>query len=130
MIYSIVESGIIRGGTLTIDLNLLEDVYEANYSLDVKLGKRVFGKWIPLPGFSKSGSVRINKLYLSEDFIRNNDTFTVNGKTFQREALDLFSVNTDGIVIEIGVSYDGNDPIEITSIETEFNGYSIKAIKT
>ena len=130
MIYSILESGIIRGGTLTIDLNLLEDVYEANYSLDVKLGKKIFGRWVPLPGFSKSGSVRIDKQYLSEDFIKANDSFTVNGKTFQKEAYDLLSVATDGIVIQIGISYDGNDPVEITSIATSFGSYNITAIKS
>jgi hypothetical protein len=129
MRYNIVESGMIRGGSLEVNLTLLEDTYQADWSADIKLGKRVFGKWLPLPGFSKSGSERIPKDLLSEEYIRTNDTLSVKGYVFTKQAMDHFTTGQNNDVnIDLFFRFDANDPAEIVTIYVEWNNFKVTAI--
>ena len=128
MRYNIEQSGLIRGGTVDVTLNDMGDVYDCQWSAEIKLGKKIFGKWIPLPGFSKSGSERISKDVLSEAYIRENDAFKYGSFAFYKQADDhLTTGQNNDVNIDLYLRFDGMDPVEINMIYVEWNGYKVTA---
>lgn len=127
---TIAEDGLIRGGEINISLNDVADIYEANYSVRVDLGKKVFGKWIPIPGYSTSGTFRVPKRYLSESWLASQDFFVVDGVSFARVNADLYNVEGPGWSGGVELFRDGFDPVEFNEIMVRWREYTIRARRT
>lgn len=129
MKFRILESGMIRGGSLDVVLHENGDVYDCDYSAELKLGKKVFGKWIALPGISRSGSARIDRKYLSETYIANmTGDIDISGVVVSKSSDSLLRFRKNDVVGFVTISMDGLDPVEIIGLEVTWGGYKVTAV--
>jgi hypothetical protein len=131
--YKISENGILMGGNIECDVDRGDNYWNVAYKGKIKIGKKVWGKFIGnVQEFA--GSKRIPLQYLSEEFLKDNNSFKVENVTFTKMAEDLFTINVEGKNCngKVLISRDGFDPVEINWIELTgtFLNYSLSGLIT
>jgi hypothetical protein len=128
MKYEIKENGVVCGGEANLNLKLLGDIYLVEYDGYIKLGKKVFGKFIGKTQDFR-GSYRIIKRVLGESFLKKTKTFEVDGILFKKKSDTSFEGTTKGTKITIYLKFDSKDPVDIIKIHAENKIATCEAVK-
>jgi len=125
MHYEIVDNSSIRGGA---DMNISDvgDVYLISGRLSAEVGKRVFGRWVGIGSQSKDFSIRVPKQKMSEAFVSEAHSFTFDGIEFTRSGGSEFRFSANGASGSFQYSLDGNDPVDISSVEVSALGMNVR----
>ena len=119
MRYMLKETSNVCGGHIDLELRPMGQIYDAHYEVFVKIGKRIFGKFI---GSNQefSGSYRIHQNTLSEAFIKNTKEFEIEGVKFTKQGdskyLSVFTFSSGDVKGKIDFWRDGKDPVDIKKI--------------
>jgi hypothetical protein len=118
--YKIERHGLIQGGAAVMRMSDEGDVYAIGYNARVKVpfGQKTF-----------KGTKVIEREYLTEEFLKNNNKFESDGITFTKISNTEFSFKGDDVKGKMKVAYDGCDPVEIVRVEALGQGQKIVLVK-
>lgn len=115
MYYRAFGPGVLDGGA-NVNIANLGEVYSVDYSLSVRIGKKIFGKFIGKT-LSYSGNVRVPAEMMSEKFIAENNGISFGKVSAHKVAADKFKFSAGPCEGVIYLAFDGLDPVEVRSVE-------------
>ena len=116
MILNIKQSGPIYDGSLEYKIQPVGLLYLVDYRAKVRIGRKVFGKFIGKEQTFK-GSIRIEQRLLSEEFVKVTNELTIKGVSFQRASGNKFRFNKGPVFGNVTFALDGFDPVSISRIK-------------
>ena len=118
------KSGPILDAVVKATLNQVGDVYDVDWKLKVRIGRKVWGKFIGKTE-KESGSIRIPKKNLREEYLRTTETCEIAGLKLKRVKEGHFKFEKGQAKGDVYFGFDGHDPVEIRRIKVKALGMKL-----